>query len=107
MPCLPKNKNKKNSYLTTPLIILSLTALVVVSITYVWQISQVSTQGYHLKDLERQISILEKQNEKLSFEMAGLNSLARIETVAKTLGMVKSDRVMYLTQTVDTVALKP
>lgn len=107
MLCRPKNKNQKNSYLSTPLRILVLAALVTVGIAYVWQISQVSTQGYYLKDLERQVSILEKQNEKLSFEMAELNSMARIESAAKTLGMVKSDSIMYLTQTVDSVALKP
>jgi len=107
MLCRPKNKNQKNNYLSTPLRILVLAALVTVGIAYVWQISQVSTQGYYLKDLERQVSILEKQNEKLSFEMAELNSMARIETAAKTLGMVKSDSIVYLTQTVDSVALKP
>lgn len=107
MLCRPKNKNQKNSYLSTPLRILVLAALVTIGIAYVWQISQVSTQGYYLKDLERQVSILEKQNEKLSFEMAELNSMARIETAAKTLGMVKSDSIMYLAQTVDSVALKP
>ena len=107
MLCRPKNKNQKNSYLSTPLRILVLAALVAVGIDYVWQISQVSTQGYNLKDLERQVSILEKQNEKLSFEMAELNSMARIESAAKSLGMVKSDSIVYLTQTVDTVALKP
>jgi len=107
MLCRPKNKNQKNSYLSTPLRILVLAALVTVGIAYVWQISQVSTQGYYLKDLERQVSILEKQNEKLSFEMAELNSMARIESAAKTLGMVKSDSIVYLTQTVDSVALKP
>jgi cell division protein FtsL len=107
MLCRPKNKNQKNNYLSTPLRILVLAALVTVGIAYVWQISQVSTQGYYLKDLERQVSILEKQNERLSFEMAELNSMARIETAAKTLGMVKSDSIVYLTQTVDSVALKP
>lgn len=107
MLCRPKNKNQKNSYLSTPLRILVLAILVTVGIVYVWQISQVSTQGYYLKDLERQVSILEKQNEKLSFEMAELNSMARIESTAKTLGMVKSDSIVYLTQTDDSVALKP
>lgn len=107
MLCRPKNKNQKNSYVSTPLRVLVLAALVTVGISYVWQISQVSTQGYYLKDLERQVSILEKQNEKLSFEMAELNSMARIESAAKTLGMVKSDSIVYLTQTADTVAFKP
>jgi cell division protein FtsL len=106
MLCRPKNKNKKFPYLTTPLCMLALVSLIAVSITYVWQISQVSTQGYYLKDLEKQISVLEQQNEKLSLDKAELNSLARIETAAKTLGMINNDSVVYLTNTVDVVALK-
>ena len=106
MLCRPQNKNKKFPYFSTPLCVLVLVLLIVVSVTYVWQISQVSTQGYYLKDLEKQISVLEQQNEKLSLDKAELNSLSRIETAAKTLGMVSNDSVVYLTNTADVVALK-
>jgi len=104
MPCRVRNKNKisKNRYLRISLLVL----LMVVAFSYVWQISQVSTQGYHLKDLERQLAALKKTNGKLESEAASLRSLAQIESKVTELGMVKNDSILYLSSEPDTFAFK-
>lgn len=94
MPSRARNKNKitKNKYFRIGLLVL----LVVAGFSYVWQISLVSTQGYHLKDLERQLADLEKVNEQLESQAAGLRSLSRIETKVTEMGMVKNESIIYL-----------
>lgn len=104
MPCRARNKNKisKNKYFRISLLVL----LMVVAFFYVWQISQVSTQGYHLKDLERQVATLEKTSERLESEAAKLRSLSYIESKVVELGMVKNNTIVYLSNEPDTVAFK-
>ncbi len=104
MHCRAQNKNKivKSKYVRIALLI----SLGVVVFIYVSQISMVSTQGYYLKDLERQVQKLEKNNEQLGFETAKLRSLSRIETVVSELGMVLNDKIDYLQTGQDAVAFK-
>lgn len=104
MLCRPNNKNKNYRNISIFYRILLFIALIFVGLAYVWQISQVSTQGYYLKDLEKQISILEKQNEKYSLEAAQLSSLPRINNEIMRLGLVKNDKIVYLTDVLEVVA---
>ncbi|GEM_PF-6065486 len=104
MLCRPNNKNKNYPNISIFYRILLFIALIFVGLAYVWQISQVSTQGYYLKDLEKQISILEKQNEKYSLEAAQLSSLPRINNEIIRLGLVKNDKIVYLTDVLEVVA---
>lgn len=97
-----KNKIFHNPYLRAVLLIV----LLLVGFVYIWQMSQVSTQGYYLKDLERQVSILEKRNEKLQLEASRLKALPQLEEKVKQLGMVKNDTVYYLSQRLEAVAFK-
>ncbi len=104
MLCRPNNKNKNYLNISIFYRILLFIALIFVGLAYVWQISQVSTQGYYLKDLEKQISILEKQNEKYNLEAAQLSSLPRINNEIIRLGLVKNDKIVYLNDALEVVA---
>ncbi len=104
MLCRAHNKNKKIKSISFTWRVLSLACLILVGLSYVWHISQVSTQGYYLKELERKISLLQQQNEKLSFTAAELTALSRIDSETKRLGLVKNDEVIYLTSGLEVVA---
>lgn len=104
MLCQPHNKNKNNKNISISLRITFFIMLILIGLTYVWQISQVSTQGYYLKDLERKISILEKQNERFNLEAAQLSALPRIDKEMVRLGLVKYDSIVYLTDSTEVVA---
>ena len=79
-------------YLTA---ILLLSAMLTV---YIWQSTKMVEVKLRIKSVEKNISNLENGNADLRAEISKLQSLARIETVAKTeLGMVIPRRLIYLT----------
>lgn len=79
-------------YLTT---ILLLSAMFTV---YIWQSTKMVEVKLRIKTVEKNISNLENGNADLRSEISKLQSLARIETVAKTeLGMVIPRRLIYIT----------
>jgi hypothetical protein len=59
-----------------------------------WSYSTSARLGYRIESLKREIASLETVQEKLSFELSGLRSMARIESEAtKRLGLVRPDYV--------------
>lgn len=79
-------------YLTA---ILLLSAMLTV---YIWQSTKMVEVKLRIKNVEKSISNLENGNADLRAEISKLQSLTRIETVAKTeLGMVVPRRLIYIT----------
>ncbi len=79
-------------YLTA---ILLLSAMLTV---YIWQSTKMVEVKLRIKNAEKVISNTENANADLRAEISKLQSLARIETVAKTeLGMVIPRRLIYIT----------
>ena len=65
---------------------------------YVWQSTKMVEIKLRIKAVEGDITNLENANADLRGEISKLQSLARIETVAKTdLGMVEATRLVYIT----------
>ncbi len=94
----------KSHYL--PVLRLSaLLLLVLVVLSYLWQVNSVATTGYKVKELERRISILQQRNAKLRWQAAELGALSRVEEKSKELGMVSNDQVDYLLDSKSEVAL--
>ncbi len=63
---------------------------VVLSLSY----ATTARLGYRIDDLKEQIAVLQAKNEKLSFELSGYQSVARVEKEATgRLGMVRPDYV--------------
>ncbi|HNX75288.1 MAG TPA: cell division protein FtsL [Candidatus Rifleibacterium sp.] len=79
-------------YLTA---ILLLSAMLTV---YIWQSTKMVEVKLRIKNVEKDISNIENANADLRAEISKLQSLARIETVAKTeLGMIIPRRLIYIT----------
>ena len=65
---------------------------------YVWQSTKMVEVKLRIKSVENDINNLENANADLRGEISKLQSLARIESVAKNdLGMVEATRLVYIT----------
>jgi len=65
---------------------------------YIWQSTKMVEIKLRIKNIEKDISNIENSNADLRAEISKLQSLARIEKVAKTeLGMVVPSRLIYIT----------
>lgn len=63
---------------------------------YIVNISAISARGYDLAALEGDIEELERENQRLQFEIAKHQSMASIESRLPDLQLVAADHVQYL-----------
>ncbi|MEK7624043.1 MAG: hypothetical protein AAB408_05305 [Patescibacteria group bacterium] len=76
--------------------LLLLAVLAVAAILYVAQISVVSTRGYDISALRKEIQTLETEQERLAVEIAKHSSITSVESRLAALNLVPVDRVDYL-----------
>jgi len=79
--------------------------LIISGILYIYSINSSAVKGYQMKQVEKQISDLEKENDKLKIREAELKSLYHVEEATKDLNMAEMKNVSYVEQT-SPVALK-
>ena len=72
-----------------------LAVLVVLSVMYLLEVNTLSTQGYEIKKLERQLVQLKETEKKLQLEGASLQSIQSIQDSVKALNLVPSKAVNY------------
>lgn len=72
--------------------------IVVFGILYVIEVNNISTKGYEIKKLEKTLGELQDSQKKLELEASSLKSMQNIETEVKTLNLVPSNEVKYLTR---------
>ncbi|MDD3487194.1 MAG: cell division protein FtsL [Candidatus Moranbacteria bacterium] len=65
-------------------------------VAYIFEVNQVATQGYQIRDLEKQVDQLKDDNEKLQIKEAQLRSMYDIEEKAKNLNMTAPKDVSYM-----------
>ncbi|HCJ45892.1 MAG: hypothetical protein GW815_02755 [Candidatus Moranbacteria bacterium] len=63
---------------------------------YLYSVNRNAVQGYHLRTLEKEMSMLKQQNAELRIAEMDLQSLGRIETEEETLRMQKIDDAVYI-----------
>ncbi|MFZ2190264.1 MAG: hypothetical protein WA057_03670 [Candidatus Magasanikiibacteriota bacterium] len=78
----------------------------VFGIMYVVQTSSASTTGYEMRDLEKQIQILEQDNQRLEFEIASNRSMKSIQSRLQGTSLVMADNVEYATLVGTAVAMR-
>jgi hypothetical protein len=64
-------------------------------ILYVMQTSNLSAKGYEIGDLQKQISLLGQDNQRLEFEIANQRSMKNLEQRVKKLNLVAVGDVEY------------
>lgn len=74
-------------------------------LAYLWQVNSLSTKGFQIKNLEKQITVLKTDIQQLELDMASEQSLNKINERVQELSMVKVDKVEYLRPLGSNVAL--
>lgn len=72
---------------------------------YLYQVNDLATKGYEIKDLENRIAELEKANEDGKIKEVELKSMYNIEKSTENLNLVSSSDITYL-ETNGPVAMK-
>jgi len=77
--------------------ILILVAVVVVSgAFYLYQVNDLATKGYEMREVENGIRELKKINERNRIREVELKSMYNLEKTTQDLNMVNSDEISYL-----------
>lgn len=79
---------------TSPWLVVAL--LLLIAGIYVYCINNSATKGYQIRQIESEISGLEKENEQLRIKEAELRSLYRIEQSSKNLNMAAPAEISYI-----------
>jgi cell division protein FtsL len=74
------------------------------SVLYVAQTSSVSTKGYDINDLQREITQLQRENQKLDFQIAQYRSMQSIKDRLEQMDLVIADNIEYVTLVGNSVA---
>lgn len=65
---------------------------------YLYSVNQNAVQGFHMRNLEREINALKEENAQLQIEEADKRSLARIEEAVKEKQMQKVSEVKVISE---------
>jgi cell division protein FtsL len=64
-------------------------------VLYVVNTSSISTKGYDMSDLEKQITSLERENQRLEFKIANYSSMQSIQERLKDMDLVTAENIEY------------
>jgi hypothetical protein len=71
-------------------------SILILGLTYIFQINSLGTRGYAIKDLEKKIKQLEIEHKQLEVQSSGLKSITRIQQEAQTRNFVPTSGVNYI-----------
>ncbi|NTU66541.1 MAG: hypothetical protein HGB08_01310 [Candidatus Moranbacteria bacterium] len=72
---------------------------------YLFQVNELANKGYEIRDLEKNIQMLEKENKSMQIREVELTSMYSIEKATENLGLVNSTAASYVAMSA-TVAMK-
>lgn len=94
----------KRLFLSTSFRLAVAISLLFFGILYVINISSMSTKGYDMTDLKKQITALERDNQKLEFNIAKNRSMQSIQDRLVGTDLVTAENIEYATVAGHTVA---
>ncbi|EKE11314.1 MAG: hypothetical protein ACD_15C00108G0009 [uncultured bacterium] len=63
---------------------------------YLYQVNDIATKGYEIRDLEKRIQDLNKESKKMEIKEVELKSMYNIEKASQDLNLVNSGEVSYI-----------
>ncbi len=72
------------------------TLICAAGVFYIFEVNNLATKGYEIRDLETKLNGLRKENETFRIQAAELKSMYKIEEKTKELNMVVPEDVSYL-----------
>ncbi|PIY97261.1 MAG: hypothetical protein COY66_00480 [Candidatus Kerfeldbacteria bacterium CG_4_10_14_0_8_um_filter_42_10] len=79
--------------------------IIMVGLVYLIQTNQVSTGGFEIKELNKKVEQLQKDNKKLELETTKLQSLKTIKAATENMDLVSVSKIDYITLPPSAVAL--
>lgn len=70
--------------------------LIVFGVLYLIQINFLATRGYVIKDLEKKIVSVKKENSALNMKILEAQGLGSLQAKMNNLGLVRSERISYI-----------
>lgn len=89
-----KSKPEKASRVTLTFALVAL--ICAMGVFYIFEVNNVATQGYAVRDLEKQAQDLRNSNEKLKIKEAEFRSLNNIQEKTKDLNMTAPKDMSYM-----------
>lgn len=99
-----KRFSLKDWFLSTSFRVSLIVGVMLLSVLYLIQTNAVSTKGFEISELERQIRVLEYDVRKINVEVATYRSMESVEMRLADLDLVASQQVQYLTPAGNPVA---
>ncbi len=65
-------------------------------LVYLYQVNSLATQGFEMKEIEKDIQAIEKENKQLQIKEIELRSMNNIEKATEELNLVNSTNVTYI-----------
>lgn len=95
-------QEKINNYGMLSIVLIVATAFLFVM--YVWQVNASSTAGFAMRDIEREITQLERENDRLNVRIAELQSVESVSRRLRMLGLQPVRDITYIVSN-STIAL--
>ncbi len=103
---VPRSRRAARSIKMETLTVFLGAALLILSVSYIVLSNMTAASGFKLRDQQKRIEELTLQNKKSEAELAGRESISRLEEEARRIGLVPIGRVKYLGSPDETVAVK-
>lgn len=92
-----KTMMMKHLFLSQTFRVFLLVFILFFGLLHVINLSNMSTKGYDMTELQKTITALERENQKLDFKIAKFSSMQSIQERLSGIGMVAAENVEYAT----------
>lgn len=93
-PSISKNKGSARLDLTGIVVVIAM--VLITGGFYLYQVNDLATKGYEMREAQNRIQELEKENKKMQIREVELRSMYNIEKATQNLNMVNSQDITYL-----------
>lgn len=89
-------RKPKSSTATLKINLALLVAIVLIGVSYLFQVNALGTKGYQIRQLEVKLDQLQAEQKNLKVQSSSLQSINRIEEEANKLNFVPAGNVTYI-----------
>lgn len=91
----PEKKKEKGTQKRSSIVVLVL-SIILAGAFYLYQVNDLATKGFEVRDLEKQIQELEKDGKQMQIREVELRSMYNIEKSTQDLNLVNPSNITYL-----------
>lgn len=102
------NRREESSKIKTKklLVMLLIVSILVVGLFYIVQANSITTEGYKIRTLRKELAELEDKNKVLQINISDLKSINVLQSKTESFGMIKAQNIEYLAMPLANVAAR-